>query len=184
MKKQKEKMDMQTMMEMYKKLATPGEPHKLLASLAGRWNTKSKSWMEPKKPPVESTGTCERKMLLGGRYLQEEFSSEMMGSPFSGIGITGYDNDAKKYIMVWMDSMSTGIYLLEGSAGKDGKSITVKGRFVDPLRGPMKWNLTTRIIDNNTEIFEMQVIDKNNKKEKTEVTYTRKPAEQPAELIP
>ena len=36
-KKQKDKMDMQAMMEVYNKLATPGEPHKMLANLAGSW---------------------------------------------------------------------------------------------------------------------------------------------------
>jgi len=44
-------MDMQAMMEMYQKLATPGEPHKLFASLAGSWTTHMKEWMEPGKPP-------------------------------------------------------------------------------------------------------------------------------------
>lgn len=52
-------LDPQAMMDMYKKLATPGEPHKLFASLAGSWTTKNKEWMEPNKPPIESTGTVE-----------------------------------------------------------------------------------------------------------------------------
>ncbi|MGH8488587.1 MAG: DUF1579 family protein, partial [Gammaproteobacteria bacterium] len=47
-------MDPQGMMEVYAKLATPGEPHKLFASLAGSWTTKTKEWMEPNKPPMES----------------------------------------------------------------------------------------------------------------------------------
>ena len=72
-------MDMQAMMDTYKKLATPGEPHKQLASLAGSWTTKTKSWMEPGKPPMESTGSCEEKILLDGRYLQQECTGEMMG---------------------------------------------------------------------------------------------------------
>ena len=50
--------DPQAMMEMYKKLATPGKPHQQLASLAGRWTTASKSWMEPDKPPMESTASA------------------------------------------------------------------------------------------------------------------------------
>lgn len=44
-------MDPQAMMEIYKKLATPGEPHRLFANLAGSWTTKTKSWMEPDTPP-------------------------------------------------------------------------------------------------------------------------------------
>ena len=74
-------MDPAAMMEMYKKLATPGDPHKLFATLAGSWTTQMKEWMEPGKPPVESTGTAEIKMLLEGRFLYQEFTGQMMGQP-------------------------------------------------------------------------------------------------------
>ena len=50
-KKTEKQMDPQAMMEAYAKLATPGEQHKQLASLAGSWTTKTKEWMEPGKPP-------------------------------------------------------------------------------------------------------------------------------------
>ena len=113
-------------------------------------------------------------MILGGRYLQEEFTGEMMGSPFTGIGITGYDNLGKKYVMAWMDSMSTGIYFMEGTADADGRTITLNGRFDDPVKGPMKWRGVTRIVDDNTEVCEMTMIDKDGKEEKCETTYTRK----------
>src|SRR5687768_5224159 len=91
-KKAEKQMDPQAMMEAYTKLATPGEPHKQFAGLAGSWTTKTKEWMEPGKPPTESTGTVEMKMVLDGRFLQQEFTGEMMGHPYSGIGISGYDN--------------------------------------------------------------------------------------------
>ena len=104
-KKQEKPTDMQAMMGVYTKLATPGEPHKLLASMAGSWNTKTKSWMEPNKPPTESIGSCEQKMLLGGRFLQQECTGDMMGQPFTGIGVNGYDNHTRKYVSTWMDSM-------------------------------------------------------------------------------
>ena len=105
--KQKGKMDTEAMMEVYKKLGTPGAPHKVLARMAGTWNTKMKSWMEPGKPPMESTGTSEQRMILGGRYLQQDFAGDMMGSPFTGIGVTGHDNHTKKYVSTWIDSMGT-----------------------------------------------------------------------------
>ena len=81
-KKAEKQMDPQEMMEAYKKLATPGEPHKQLASLAGSWTTKTKEWMEPGKPPMESTGSVEMKTLLDGRFLQQEFTGNMMGQPY------------------------------------------------------------------------------------------------------
>jgi hypothetical protein len=175
-KKQEGKMDMQAMMEVYKKLATPGAPHKVLASMTGSWNTKTKFWTEPNKPPMESTGTCEQKMILGGRFLQQEYSGEMMGSTFTGIGVTGYDNHTKKHVSTWIDSMGTAILFFEGTAGPDGKTITQESRYNDPIKGPMKWRSVTKIVDDNTLVFAMYGIDKRGKEEKMmEITYTRKP---------
>jgi len=42
-KKQEDKIDDQAIMEEYKRLATPGTPHKLLARMAGSWNTKTRA---------------------------------------------------------------------------------------------------------------------------------------------
>jgi hypothetical protein len=173
--KQESKMDMQAMMEVYNKLGTPGAPHKLLASMAGSWTTKIKSWCESSKPPMESAGICEQRMILGGRFLQQEFTGEMMGSLFTGIGVTGYDNHTKKYVSTWMDSMGTAILFFEGTAGTDGKTITQETRYDDPIKGPMKWRSVTRIVDDNTHVFEMYGTDKSGKEEKMmEITYTRK----------
>lgn len=67
--RKREKISFEEEMEIYKKLGTPGEAHKLLSRMAGTWNTLTKSWTEPGKPPVESAGVCEQRMVLGGRYL-------------------------------------------------------------------------------------------------------------------
>ena len=173
--KQEGKMDMQAMMEVYQKLGTPGTPHKMLAKLAGSWTTKTRAWMEPDKPPMEGTGTCEQKMLFEGRYLQQEYTGEMMGSPFTGINLIGYDNHTKKYVSAWIDSMSTGIYYFEGTASADGRTITQESRYDDPIKGPVKWRSVTKIVDNDTHVFEMYATYKGGKEEKMmEITYTRK----------
>jgi hypothetical protein len=177
MAKEKEpaQMDMQAMMDTYKKLATPGEPHKQLASLAGSWTTKTKSWMEPDKPPMESTGTCEDKALLDGRFLQQECTGEMMGQPYTGIGVHGYDNLTKKYVTTWMDSMGTGIFVMDGTASADGKTITLHGSHPDPMGGVMKHRAVWKIVDANTQTFEMYHKGKDGKEMKMmEITYTRK----------
>ena len=167
-------MDHQAMMEMYAKLATPGAPHKQLASLAGSWTTKTKSWMEPDKPPMESTGACEDKVLLGGRYLQQECRGEMMGQPFNGIGVHGYDNFTKKYVTTWIDSMGTGIFFMEGTASDDGKTITLNGGHPDPIEGFMKHRAIWKFVDANTQTFEMYGSGKNEEMKIMEITYTRK----------
>ena len=174
-KKAEKPMDPQAMMEVYAKLAQPGEPHKLFASLAGSWTTKTKEWMEPGKPPTESTGTAEMKMLLDGRFLQQEFTGQMMGQPFSGIGIDAYDNLRKKYVTAWIDTMGTGIFMMEGTASADGKTITLKGQHAEPGGGYMTHRAIWKIVDSNTQTFDMYGAHHGGKEMKMlEIMYTRK----------
>ena len=168
-------MDPQAMMEMYKKLAAPGEPHKLFATLAGSWTTKIKEWMEPGKPPTESTGSAEMKMLLDGRFLQQEFTGKMMGQPFSGIGIDAYDNIRKRYVTAWIDTMGTGIFMMEGTASDDGRTITLKGQHDEPGGGHMTHRAVWKILDSNTQTFDMYGTHHGGKEMKMmEITYIRK----------
>jgi hypothetical protein len=175
-KKSDKPMDQQAMMEVWKQLATPGEPHKLFATLAGSWTTTTKEWMEPGKPPTESTGTAEMKMLLDGRFLYQEYNAQMMGQPFSGVGIDAYDNMTKKYMTAWIDTMGTGIFMMEGTASADGKTITLKGSHPEPGGGKMTHRAVWKIVDNDTQTFGMYGAHHGGKEMKVlEITYTRKP---------
>src|SRR5688572_22345497 len=95
--------EMQKMMDEMEKAATPGPEHKWLTEMAGSWSTSSKFWMEPGKPPRESQGSEEIKPILGGRFIEARFTGMMMGKPFEGFGVSGYDNTKKKFVMIWMD---------------------------------------------------------------------------------
>jgi hypothetical protein len=175
-KKPEKQMDMQAVMDTYAKLATPGDPHKQFASLTGSWTTKTKEWMEPDKPPMESAGTCDFKMLLDGRFLQQEFTSEMMGQPFSGVGISAYDNLRKRYVTAWIDTMGTSIFMMEGTASADGKTITLRGQHDEPGGGHMTHRAVWKIVDSNTQSFDMYGTHKHGKEMKMlEIAYTRKP---------
>ncbi len=174
-KKSETSMDPQAMMEAYAKLAAPGEQHEQLASLAGSWTTKTKEWMEPNKPPVETTGSAEMKALLDGRFLQQELTGQMMGQPFSDIEITAYDNLLKHYVTTWMSTMGTGIFTMEGSASADGKTITLKGQHAELGGGYMKHRAIWTIVDSNTQTFDMYGAHHGGKEWKMmEMTYTRK----------
>ncbi len=175
-KKHDKKMDPQEMMEVWKKLGTPGEPHKLFASIAGSYTTHTKEWMEPGKPPMESDGTADSKMLLDGRFLYQEYHAQMMGQPFHGIGIDGYDNLTKKYVTAWIDSMGTGIFFMEGTASADGKTITLWGSHPEPGGGKMTHRAVWKITDANSQTFEMYGAHGKEKEMKfLEIVYTRKP---------
>jgi hypothetical protein len=111
----------------------PGEAHKALAELAGTWDVKNKFWMAPGAPPMESTGKSEIKMILGGRYLEQHYEGTMMGGPFSGVGVTGFDNYKKRVVATWIDSMGTGIMETSGSFDKSHKVLTAWGTMDDPV---------------------------------------------------
>lgn len=174
-KKHQKEMDPQAMMELWKQAAQPGEPHKLFATLVGSWTTTTKEWMEPGKPPTESTGTADMKMLLDGRFLYQEYNGQMMGQPFNGVGIDAYDNMTKKYVTAWMDSMGTGIFLMEGTASADGNTITLKGSHPEPGGGKMTHRAVWKIIDAHNQTFDMYGTHHGGKEMKVlEIIYTRK----------
>jgi hypothetical protein len=147
------KMDpkMQKMMEAFQKYATPAEQHEALKKMAGTWTAAVKFWDDPKAPAQESTGTAVFKMVLGDRYLQEDYTGSMMGQPFTGMLFIGYDNAKKKYWSTWIDSMSTGIYRGEGTADKTGKVITFATEGTDPMTGKVKKGRDVITIESDTK---------------------------------
>jgi hypothetical protein len=162
-------------MEAYMKAGTPGGPHQALASWVGSYDLKIKSWHEPGGPAMEDTGTATRTMALGGRVLVEELHSSMMGMPYTGHGMTGFDNVSGKYWSTWNDSMSTGIVLSEGTCDA-AKTCSFTGSWNDPIKkGPVKARMTTRWTSPTTEVFELHAPGRDGKEMKMmEIVYTRK----------
>ncbi|MCH7702102.1 MAG: DUF1579 domain-containing protein, partial [Planctomycetes bacterium] len=111
----------------------PGPEHEHLKRSIGKWDVKGTFYM-PGMPPDKSTGTCEFRSILGGRFIVQEYRtvSDVMGE-FSGFGINGFDRIKGKYVSVWMDSMGTGIYLSEGTADPSGKKFTYMWEGEDPM---------------------------------------------------
>jgi hypothetical protein len=168
--------DEKAMMEAMTKAATPGEPHKKLEVMVGTFDTKVKMWMDPSKPPEESTGTSENRWVLGNRYVQQTYEGTFMGQPFSGLGYTGYDNITKKYTGTWMDSASTAMMNMTGKADTEGKVMTFNGTVNDPMTGKAcKINSKVTVADNDHHTMEMWGPDPSGKVYKMmEITYARK----------
>lgn len=156
-------------------MVMPGEGHAKLKALEGAWDATVKSSMDP-SGPTESKGTCTRKWLLDGRYLQEDYTGDFMGMPFKGMGITGYDNFTKKYVNSWIDNMGTGIMSSTGTVDASGKIFTYEGESFDPMAGKMvKTRMITKIVDDKKHTFEMFGPGPDGKEMKImEITYTKK----------
>jgi hypothetical protein len=161
-------------MELYMRAGTPGAPHEALASTVGNYDLKIKSWHEPGGPAMEDTGTARRTMALGGRVLFEDVTSSMMGTPFTGHGMRGYDNVSGKHWSTWTDSMSTGVMVSEGTCDAQ-KSCRFTGTWNDPIKkGPVKARMTSRWTSPMTEVFELYGPGKDGREMKMmEITYTK-----------
>src|SRR5258708_39348846 len=118
-------------MEAYMKLAQPGDHHKRLGHLAGKWKTSGQIF-NPGQPPVEMSGTVESSWILGGRYLQELHTGSFMGQPFEGRSLDGYDNITKEYFSTWVDNMGTAVMIFHGRCDDPCKGMTSTSEGAEP----------------------------------------------------
>jgi hypothetical protein len=169
---------MDEMMKRWGEAMTPGAAHKNFEQFVGKWDVEAKVWMNgPKGEPSVSKGSAEYKLALGGRFLEQEFSGEMMGQPMNGVGYTGYDNFGKKYVSFWIDNMSTAMSTMEGSMDKEGKTLTMWGKMDEPATGEKgkKVKYVTRVVDKDKHVFESYDVTSYGEKQPVLViTYTRK----------
>jgi hypothetical protein len=175
----KQAVDMQEMMKKWMEAATPGEPHKLLSQFVGKWDTLTRMWMDGSgKVAAESKGTSDIKWILDGRFLLEESTGQVMGMPYKGMIITGYDNYKKRYVFSYVDNMGTANYTGEGTVDLSGKIMTLQGKMDDPMLGerdkPVKY--VTRIVSKDQHVFEIYDLAGTPQEFKAvEIVYTRKP---------
>jgi hypothetical protein len=173
---QKMSAEQQAAMDEWMKVATPGQPHKMLERLAGSYTVAVTQWEQPGAPPSKSTGSAESRMVLGGRFVHDSFKGEFMGMPFEGIGYTGYDNYKKTYVSVWMDNFGTMMMTMTGTCDVAGTTCEFKGAMDDIM---MKKSVTmrsvTKVVDARTHTFEMYYPGPDGKEWKMmEMVYTRK----------
>lgn len=127
-----EPIDMATAMAKMMEYATPGEAHAALAASVGNWNAEGFYYMEPGAEPTPMMATVERKLLLGGRVLQETFKSEFMGAPFEGLLLQGYDNMKGEHWSLWFDSMCTWGSSSKGDYNEQGE-LVLEGLMCDAM---------------------------------------------------
>ena len=164
-------------MQEYLKLMQPGEPHELLAKYVGTWDTVTKVFMGgPGSPAMESTGMSTLTAVLGGRWIREEHSGTMMGMPYEGIGMTGYDNVKNLYVATWFSNMGTEMLEMSGSRNPQTGVKTLYGPMDEPqlnVHGRTVKYVSTPIDDDH---FRFEIIDTHvsDDYKVIEINYTRR----------
>jgi hypothetical protein len=133
-------------------LPKPGPEHEVLKADVGVWDAVVETFAAPGQPPSTSKGV-ETNALMGGMWVVTEFKGDMMGMPFEGRGVTGYDAVKKKYVGTWVDTMSVGIAHAEFTY--DAATKTMSGTMAGPdMTGTMvKMRETIVYKDANTRVF-------------------------------
>jgi hypothetical protein len=157
------------------KAMTPGDHHKHLERFAGKFEYTSKMWMAPGAPAMESKGTSESTMIMGGRYLKDVVSGNAMGMPFEGLGVMGYDNVTGEYTVAWVDNMGTGILRASGACSDDGKVLTFEGSMPYPgVPEPIPFKEVITYVDDKHHTMVWYMPSKDGEMFKSmELSYTR-----------
>jgi hypothetical protein len=140
---------MAEMMAMMAEMGAPDAHHKTMEPMIGTFQADGTFYMGP--TTEHWSGTAVNEWVLGGRFIQGDFQiPEMAGGPdFSGIAYTGYNKVSGQYESVWMDSMSTSIFMETGSYDESTKSFHFSGTQLDPMTGAEKPTRSVITIESN-----------------------------------
>lgn len=133
---------------------TAGPEHDLLKADVGTWDATVEVATAPGQPMAQSKGV-ETNTLVGALWLVTDFKSEMMGAPFQGHGVSGWDTNKKKYVGTWVDTMSTGIGLSEATWDAATKTMSGSIEAPDATGAIQKMKSTVAYPDPDTRVFTM-----------------------------
>ncbi|HPF40582.1 MAG TPA: DUF1579 domain-containing protein [Phycisphaerae bacterium] len=158
-------------------MGTPGREHALLQDMIGDWNAESTVDMGGGQM-MTSKATSSNHWILDKRYVQQDYAGDMMGMPFTGMSLIGYDKYQKKYFASWIDSMSTMFYLSYGEYDAATKTFTFEGTGPD-CQDPSGTKMCTmknevKIISKDKHVFTMSSMKDGKMVEGMKIVYTRK----------
>jgi hypothetical protein len=131
-------------------LPGPGPEHDRLKELVGKWEFVLKM-----PDGSETKGVSINTMECGGLWLTSDFKTDFGGSPFQGKGLDGYDPAKKKYVSVWVDSMTPAPMLFEGDYDARTKSTVMISKSPAPDGRPGQWRSVDKSVSPDEHVFEM-----------------------------
>jgi hypothetical protein len=162
-------------MALWAKANMPTKEHaQLIADMLGEWTVENEVMFAPGAPVEKSAGTAKCEPIFGGRFVKMDYEGTMMGQPFKGFSLWGYNTPSGKFESTWIDSTSVGMMSSTGTKQADG-SIEWTGTWVDPITKETKTSRSvTKMTDKNTMVYEAfdKTTDGTEFKMMT-VTYTR-----------
>lgn len=153
----------------------PGPEHERLARFVGVWRTDVTLWFDPSAEPMRSTGTMTNTSILGGRFVQHDYTGEGE-MPYSGVGHFGFNAASGKHQGTWLDVMSTEITTEEGDYDESTDTYTMSGEVFHPGLGrTITKRSVIRVESDDRYVMEQFLPGPDGKDVRTiEIVYTRK----------
>jgi hypothetical protein len=104
--------------------AEPPSPADVLNRFVGQWTTTGEGVMAPGKPPIKCTGTANARKM--GSWLISNNTGKMLDIKVQALLTLGYDDDTKKYVGTWVDSMMPTMWHYTGTLDATGKVLTLE----------------------------------------------------------
>ncbi|MEQ1828839.1 MAG: DUF1579 family protein, partial [Pirellula sp.] len=124
----------------------PGKEHEFFKELEGDWDFSADGGIQ---------GKSTYKMVHGGLWLESKIEMMMPSGKFTGQGLDGYDPVKKKYVAIWVDSMSAAPVVLEGDMDSATKTITMLGKGPNETGQIVDYKMVTHYKDKDTHHFKM-----------------------------
>jgi hypothetical protein len=145
--------------------------------MAGDWDMVVTQY-EDGEVSETSKGTATFTPMMGGRCVRGTYKGTMMGQPFEGMSLDGYDNVTGKFWSTWIDNMGTSLSVSHGERSEDGTTLEHWGSMPDPMGGE-DWSMHS-IITYGKDTCSMQMFismpDSGDETLSMTVEYTRKKA--------
>jgi len=118
-------------------LAQPTDEHRSLARFAGKWRADVSLWMDPSGEPTRSSGVMTSMMVLGDRFLQQDYQDD--AGMFAGKGFWGYNTVSQRFEGFWIDAMGTFFQIEYGRHDPGKDEYHMSGELLNPMtKQPMK----------------------------------------------
>jgi hypothetical protein len=137
----------------------PGPAHRELAALEGEW-TQEITYSMGTPTPLKARGTTRNRMILGGRFLVSERTSQaapgttMPGLDIDAMSIYGFDRRTNQYTIIELDT--TGTYWVSAAGGPAAdKIIVMSGESLDDhggVREMRKFDMVLQVMDTDTYV--------------------------------
>lgn len=146
----------------------PGPEHEELKELVGEWDAVMDLGGQ------KSKATATYKSICGGMWIASDFKGDFGGLPYQGHGLDGYDQAKRKYVSIWVDSMSTAPMQLEGNYDSESKMLVMTGTSTGPDGQPQKVKTTTEMKDENHMTFKLYMVESGDQNPMFTIEYSRR----------